>query len=366
MPKIAQQNTLLDVLGAIKGVNNVLSTLNGKFFSDAFNRIKVAEPQTLFDAQLTYDLQPLLFEAVAPASTAITHDATNRRAQISMTDAADGTEVYLQTYEYVRYQPGKSQEINITFNFGSPVSGVKCFALYGDGSNSFGFWQETDGSLQFKIVSTTSAGTQSIRQESWQDSLDGKGPSKKKLDITTDNILYIDFQALYVGKVRFGFVIDGEPIIACEFNNANKFSSPYIATANLPIKVGMLNNSGGLATNSITYNCCMVASSGGVDETVGYEFTTPDVSVTAGNGTRTHLVSVRPRTTFNAITNRTKLASLEIDLLVTGNNPVYWELCLGQAYSVGPNYANINGTYSAFEISHPQYVTVLSSAKFTL
>lgn len=44
---------------------------------DAFGRLKVASPQTLFDAQFTYDLQPLVFQAVAPAGTTITHDSTN-------------------------------------------------------------------------------------------------------------------------------------------------------------------------------------------------------------------------------------------------------------------------------------------------
>lgn len=320
---------------------------------DAFGRLKVAEPQTLFDAQFTYDLQPLVYEAVAPAGASITHDSTNRRASIALSAAAAGTSTFLQSYEYFRYQPGKSQEVNITFDFGAAVTDVKCFAGYGDASNGIFFSQLGTGVLQFEIITGTGVGNQTASQSTWNiDKLDGTGVSGKTLDITKDQILYLDFQALYVGRVRYGFVIDGVLCLAHEFDNANAFTSPYIQNANLPIKVGMTNTGAGTVTKTMYFNCCMVASNGGIDEAVGYEFSTPDTAVTAGNGTRTHLVSVRPRTTFNSITNRSKLASLELDLLVLGNNPVYWELVIGQAFGAGagtPTWANINATYSAFQ-----------------
>ena len=320
---------------------------------DAFGRLKTASPQTLFDAQFTYDLQPLVYEQFLTnaATSTISHDTTNRRARIEFDGAGGniGESVFMQSYEFFRYQPGKSQEVNITFNLGAAVSGIRKFAQYGDSTNALGFYQEGDGTLSFRILSGTSLGNQTANQSAWNlDKLDGTGVSKKTLNAATDNILYIDFQALYVGRVRFGFVIDGILYFAHEFDNANAFTSPYIQTANLPIRVGMTATSNAV-TGAMFFNCCMVASNGGIDEAVGYEFTTPDVSVTAGSGTRTHLASVRPRTTFNSIENRSKLASLEIDLLVTGNSPVYWELCIGQAFSVAPTYANINTNNSAFE-----------------
>jgi hypothetical protein len=233
---------------------------------------------------------------------------------------------------------------------GAAVTDVAKYVAYGDASNAFYFTQLGTGVIQFQIASGTGSGNQLATQANWNiDKLNGSGVSGKTLNMTYDQILYIDFQALYVGRVRFGFVIDGVLCLAHEFDNANSLTTPYIQTANLPIRVGMTNTGAGTTTATMYLNCCMVASSGGIDETVGYEFTTPDTSVTAGNGTRTHLISLRPLTTFNSITNRTKFASLEIDLLVTGNSPVYWELCIGQGFSVAPTYASVNATYSAFE-----------------
>lgn len=317
---------------------------------DAFGRLPVANPTTLFDAQFTYDLQPLLYEEVKSGSGAdVTHDSTNRRAVIAFSSTPTGNVCYLQSFEHFRYQPGKAQQIYITFNIGTAVTNTTAWAGYYDKTAGVGFYfgQASNGTLSFNIASQTDAGNQTKNQTDWNlDKLNGSGKSGKTIDITKDQILFIDFQALYVGRVRFGFIIDGALIFCHEFLNANAFDSPYTDSANLPISVGMAS-SGGTVTRIMTFNCCSVISSGGIDETVGYEFSTPDVSVTAGSATRTHLVSIRPRTTFNSITNRSKLAMIEIDLLVTGNNPVYWELCLGQAFSVAPTYANVNATYSA-------------------
>lgn len=319
---------------------------------DAFGRLPVANPTTLFDAQFTYDLQPLLYEEVKSGSGAdVTHDSTNRRAAITFSSTPTGNVCYLQSYEHFRYQPGKAQQIFITFTMGTAVANTRCFAGYYDPTADSGFFfsQELDGTLNFNIATNTSAGGQIAVQSSWNlDKLNGTGTSGVTLDITKTQILVIDFQALYVGRVRFGFDIDGLIIWCHEFLNANVQVYPYIDTANLPISVGMVSN-GGTVTRTMYFNCCSVISNGGIDETVGYEFATPDTSATASNGADTHLISIRPKTTFNSITNRVKFASLEIDLLVTGNSPVHWRLVLGQGFSVAPTYSDINATYSAFQ-----------------
>jgi hypothetical protein len=96
------------------------------------------------------------------------------------------------------------------------------------------------------------------------------------------------------------------------------------------------------------YICCSVSSGGGQDEVVGYFFTATG-SVTAASGTRTHVLSIRPKTTFNSIANRSKFVLEGIELVDTGSNPIYWELCVGQAISGTTTYNDVNTTYSGFE-----------------
>jgi len=152
---------------------------------------------------------------------------------------------------------------------------------------------------------------------------------------------------LYVGRVRMGFDIDGTIMYAHEFLHANNTEEPYIATANLPIRVGMTCT--GTVSTTMKFNCSAVASEGGQEETASFDFA-KTTSLTAVNGSRTHALSIRPRTTFNGITNRGHIGVLELEVGVTGNSPVNWELCFGQALT-GATYANTNTTYSITDFS---------------
>lgn len=313
---------------------------------DAFSRLRVSNPTSVFDAQLTYDLQPTLFEQTTNGTGAsIAHDSTDRCALMTFSSTPTGGETTMQTYEHFRYQPIKSQLVAVTFNFIEAATNVLKYAGYSDGNNGFEFQNDgTDNIL--KINSDTSAGDQSVTQTNWNlDKLDGTGLSGITLDITKTQILIIDFQALYVGRVRMGFDIDGKIVYAHEFLNANSQTSPYIQTANLPIRVGM--SCTGTVSTTMKYICSAVASEGGQELTASYDFAQSN-NVTAGNGTDTHLISLRPRTTFNSIANRVKFGFIELELLVTGNSPIEWKLCVGQALTT-PSFANVNTSYSAMD-----------------
>lgn len=315
---------------------------------DAFSNLRVAPPSFVADGQLTYDLQPILYQQVTSANGGIAHDATNRCATLTLTAAESGEDTYMQSYSHYRYQAGRGQEVFITWAGHSLTSNCEMYVRYGNGNNGIGF--ASDGTLtgsRFEILSDTGNGDQSAAQSSWnRDKLDGTGKSGYTLDPTKTHILVIDVQALYVGRVRCGFDIDGAIIWAHEFYHANFIDVPYIQTANLPIRAG-IKATDDAATGSMRFICSCVLSRGGQERIAGYDFSV-EGTVTAGSGARTHLLSVRPKTTFNSITNRVEFVLEDIEMLVTGNSPIYWELCLGQALTT-PTYADANATYSAFE-----------------
>lgn len=316
---------------------------------DSFSRLRVVNPTFLFDAQFTYGLEPLLYEPITSGAGAdITHDATNRMATMSFTATPTGGQAYMQSFEYIPYQPGRCQLFFITFNTVEAVANTLKFVGIGDANN--GVRYELNGSTkQFTIYSGTGVGNQTVAQSSWNlDRLDGTGPSGYNLDVSKTNILVIDFQALYVGRVRIGFDIDGQVIFAHEFKHANVVGLPYIQNASLPIRVGMTCTA--TVTTTMNFICASAISEGGAPDHVGYQFTQGG-TVTAGNGTRTHLLSIRPRTTFNSIVNRIPIDVDSVEVLVTGNSPVYWELCIGQAISGTTAFSNVNATYSSTEFN---------------
>jgi hypothetical protein len=316
---------------------------------DAFSRLRVSNPLILFNAQLTYDLAPIIMEQITNGSGAtVTHDATNRQALMTFSSTPTGGKAYMQSYEYLPYQPGRSQLIFVTFNMIAAVANTLKFAGYSDGVNGIEF-QLSGTTKQFIVYSASSAGNETVTQSSWNlDKLDGTGASGITLDITKMQILVIDIQALYVGRVRVGFDIGGQIIYCHEFLHANLFASPYVQTVNLPVRCGMTCT--GTVSTTMNFICSAVISEGGSEDinVYGYTFQQDSGAISVGTG-GTHMISIRPRTTFNSITNRTRVAYIDVEIYNGGNQPIQWQLCIGQAISGTTTYNNVNATYSSSE-----------------
>ena len=316
---------------------------------DAFSRLRVSNPLILHNSQFTYDLAPLIMEQdVAGSGATITHDSTNRCALMTFSSTPPGSKAYMQSYEYLPYQPGRSQLIFLTFNMIAGVSNVFKFAGYSDGVNGIEF--QLDGTTkQFTVISGSTAGNETVMQSSWNlDKLDGTGASGITLDITKTQILVIDIQALYVGRVRVGFDMGGNIIYAHEFLHSNLIAYPYIQTANLPVRCGMTCS--GTVSTTMNFICSAVISEGGSEDinVYGYTFQQDSGVVSVGTG-GTHMMSLRPRSTFNGITNRTRVAYIDVEVFNTGNQPIHWQLCIGQAITGTTTFNNVNTTYSSSE-----------------
>lgn len=315
---------------------------------DAFSRVRISNPISRFDAQMTYDLQPLLMQqATNGGGATITHDANERAAVFGFNGTGAGGYTYMQSYEHFYYHPGNSQLIFLTFNFREHTPNVTKFVGYSDLENN-GVQCISNGiGFAWRILSDTSNGDETITQSNWNlDTLDGSGPSGYILNVAKTQIAVIDLQALYVGRVRVGFDIDGVVVYCHEFLHANLSAYPYIQTATLPVIMGM--STVDTATTTMLFICGTVRSEGAESEESGFNFSI-EGTATAGSGARTHILSVRPNTTFNGIVNRIKFILENIEVLVTGNSPVLWELCLGQAISGTTAFTDVNVTYSAFE-----------------
>ena len=318
---------------------------------DAFSRLRVSNPLILHNSQFTYDLAPLLMEQIVTGTGAtITYDSTNRYASMAFASTPTGGKAYMQSYEYLPYQPGRSQLIFVTFNMIAGVANVLKFAGYSDGVNGIEF--QLDGTTkQFTVYSGTGSGNQTVAQSLWNlDKLDGTGPSGITLDMSKVQILVIDIQALYAGRVRIGFDMNGSIVYAHEFLHANNISPPYLQSANLPVRCGMTCTA--TVSTTMYFLCSAVISEGGSEDinVYGYTFQQDSGSINVvDTGVGTHIISLRPRTSFNGITNRTRVAYIDVEFYNAGNQPVQWQLCLGQSFTTTPTFINCNTNYSSTE-----------------
>lgn len=317
---------------------------------DAFSRLRTSEPEDLFSVQCQYNAEPIQMEWGATGTgVAPTHSANTRMVALSAT-AGNGTS-YFQSYQYSPYQPGRSQFVACTFVIGAGIAGATVDVGYFDTNNGVILRQNGTTNLQM-ILRTSTGGSVSdaniVAQSSWNiDKLDGTGPSGITLDVTKAQIMVMDLQFLGMGRVRVGFDIDWVIYYVHEFLNANNLAVPYMQTATLPLQM-LITATATADTKTSYFKCATVQTEGGNLDLQGLVISTPETTATAGNGTRVPLIAIRPKTTFNSLTNRTLFELQEINIIATGADPIFWELVIGGNYS-GQTYADVNTTYSAFE-----------------
>ena len=209
---------------------------NGSTAYDAFGRLRVSNPLTIFDSKNTMSKNNLFDEALTNNGT-VTYTANKSTVNLNVTTAS-GDKVIRQSKRVMSYQPGKSLLNLNTFVMQTPEANLKQKVGMFNANNGIFFM--ADGTT-LKIVRRTyvtgSAVDTEKSQSEWNgDKLDGTGASGYNLSVDKASILFMDFEWLGMGAVRIGFVIDGKFIVAHTFKNANDLTTVYMQTANLPIR----------------------------------------------------------------------------------------------------------------------------------
>ena len=233
------------------------------FRTDMFGRTKVSEPFTIFDSQHRYKPSGDYSDLTAGTAT-VTYDA-NQSMQSLNVGTASGDKVERESEKVFPYQPGKSLQVFQTFVFAPAQTNLRQRAGYYSRTN--GYYLELDGTqLSFVRRSYTTGELVETRvlQSEWNvDKLDGTGPSDVTLDISKAQILFSEYEWLGAGSVRLGFAIDGQFIIAHQFNHANYVAAPYITTASLPVRYEIENTGATSTASSLGQICTTVISNGG-------------------------------------------------------------------------------------------------------
>ena len=241
--------------------------------NDAFGRLRVSNPLTLFDSFHRYnDNGKINTYTNGTASATANTDAGLIECSVG---TASGDAVYRESTRVFAYQPGKSLQILTTFVMAPGKTNLRQRIGYFDTNNGV-FLEQNGTTLYFRIRSyVTGAITyETVEQKDWNvDPLDGNGESSITLDITKAQILFFDVEWLGVGSVRCGFVIDGQFVLAHVFNHANIITSTYMTTACLPVRME-IENTGTTASSSLFKQICTTVISEG-----GYALTGRPLSI---------------------------------------------------------------------------------------
>jgi hypothetical protein len=231
---------------------------------DAFGRLRTSSLTTLLDIKHLYDKLPRQVDEVYSG----TGTSSWKNATVTMQTSNNNDFVIRQTIKSAPYQSGKSQlfeasfrsfhvESSITKRVGyftsdidSPYnSGFDGFFLESDGSTgiSFQIWQ--DGS---NILTTN---TSSWLKTEYDVDL---------MDWSLTQLIFVDFQWLGVGRLRFYMVIDGIPRLFYEHIGMNNLADVYMNNSNKPIRYEIRQNKVGV-TGVFRMICSGVSMEGSVN-----------------------------------------------------------------------------------------------------
>ena len=180
---------------------------------DAFGRLRISEPVTLFEHKNTHVSNAVCFDQnIIGTANAVrnSNDST-----VVLSTLANGDSVTRQSRRYITYQPGKSLLVMMTgvlnARSGGNQSGTVAEIGYFDDSNGV-FFRYSDSTLEIikRSSVTGSVVDTNVDQVDWNlDKLDGTGNSGVTLQADKAQIFVFDFEWLGVGRVRVGIAIGG-------------------------------------------------------------------------------------------------------------------------------------------------------------
>lgn len=287
------QRQIVDFIQSLTDLN-----LLEKTNFDAFGRLRISTPLTLFDSQNRYAKDPQFDESLAGSATC-THLANESSVAMAITTAS-GDSVIRQSKRVFPYQPGKSLLVMCTFAMASGATNLRQRVGYFNANNGV-FLQQNNNALSI-VLRTYTGGSASdaraVAQADWNgDKLDGSGASGITLDVTKTQIFFIDFEWLGVGSVRCGFIIDGEYIVAHTFHNANSLSSVYMQTAILPVRYEITATGTVAAAKTMKQICSTVISEGGYEQKTNLTWARRTTDKTGIGTSFVPLVSIRLKST---------------------------------------------------------------------
>lgn len=271
--KVEQEGENVPVRVSVVDGNLNVQNLYSNSAVDAFGRQRISEPYTLADYTHIYSEASELLTKMSGVGSDLVINSNQAKITLYGGTSNSGYVIH-QSRMYHHYMPGKSQLVFESFKFGNATEGSnKCIGYFDDYNGIF-FQQSGDGTLSIVLRTNVSGSIQNtvVPQSSWNvDKCNGTGPSLFNLDITKTQLFTTDFQWLGVGRVRAGFVHDGDIIVAHEFYNSNNKDTVYWSNPNLPIRCEVRNYSTPAISPSMDQICATVISEGGYKE-AGIDF----------------------------------------------------------------------------------------------
>lgn len=320
--------------------------------SDAFGRQRVSNPEMIFNSKQVFDNQPLYWDDIQESGSGTSSTYSNNTASSTLSvSASTAGKRTRQTFMRFNYQASKSQLIFITGILKASGGGTGIITRMGYFDDSNGLFLECNAgtiNLVRRTYVTGAAVDDTIPQSSWNlDKMDGTGPSKITLDFTKTQIFMMDFEWLGVGRVRYGFNIEGVTYYVHELSAANSLTTVYMSTPNLPLRYQIINSGTGIAS-SINCICSAVISEGGREEVATNSYiSTSNTAITATKNVTNAILATRLKSGYLGAT----IDVLDLSLLTVSNDNYQWQLYMNPSGLNGLTYSGLNNSSLEYAVA---------------
>jgi hypothetical protein len=349
---------------------NKLVLKNTASNADAFDRLRVSQPVTLFSSHSVFDKEPDLYGEVITGGGTSTH-ITNSYIEMSVSTSGDG--VVRQSYEYIPYQPGKSKLMFFTGVINTAAvanvtSRIGCFdstvqkTVVSRGGNGV-FFEMSGTIMSVGLRTADDAGSPgdndtTVAQTSWNlDAFDGTGPSGLTLttsDWQNTQLYVIDFQWLGVGRIRYGIYYQGVIRYCHEILNTGK-TAPYMKLAKLPVRYEIFSTGVG-ASGEMRMICASVMNEDAGNRLIGNTWS----YTSTGTSTANQVFALRLKSAEN---RKTVKVSSVIITPQSANAYIAWELIRIPQADYTPNGAWVDSGSPAVEYNVDGTVVTTNQAK---
>lgn len=320
---------------------------------DVFYRSKVSLATTIADIKHIYDKNPNQIN-----EKIIGNGVSNYRSEsyIEMKVFNQNDSVIRQTKEYYIYQSGKSKSclftgvLNMLLNTSGFVSRIGCFDNHLDktvDSGGNGVFFELSDNILYVVLRYGTINQTDIKIPQSQfshDKLDGRGPSKFKLDRFNHTMIFqIDFQWLGSGIVRYFIHINGIPILLHVMENRYK-DVPYMKSGDLPIRYEITKTGNNANVGEMRQICSAIQIESGYN-LLGFQKFEPILAQTNLSITSTVLVpifSIRLKSNCN----RSFIKNFRFNIInnAASGTPIYVAILLNPTFGSALTWVDKNNS----------------------
>jgi len=332
----------LNILKTMSYIFNNKVSYSDTYNLDAFGRLRVSEINNILELKQNFDKLPLLVDEATGGTVTSVFNKT--LAKVTMTTSAINSYVIRQSKRFAVYQPGKSQIFEGSFgNFQLQTNIIKRVGIFNSSTGATydteldGLYLESNGVTNEIAFFIQRSGTTVYSAES--STWDSTEFDPTNIDWSKVQLLFIDYQWLGVGRVRFGLNIGGISYVFAEHASTNNETEIYMSKANQPIRYEIRQS--GVGSGSFDMICSQISSEGSTNDLIYTTSVSHTATTTMSlSGTKYPYIGVRLKESFRGVTGYLDA----VYILNTSNDNYLVTIELNPTLSSTPTWSDLGNT----------------------